>query len=408
MFSPAFAQTGARGGSTESDRVFRTVIDGVNVNLWLPKGVKTLRAAVVFPSDPRVGAENLSWIETCRPLAAAQIGMELQDMNRNSRETILKNALLATLTQFAGESGHPELITAPLFFTGMSRGGVWSASLAKMMPQRTLGYANVCGWVQDPEPAALHTVPALFVLGSVEDDFHMLKNISTEYDPARRRGAQWTLALQWELAHEFGIAYTLAIPFFEWTVRARLSGDRRNAGPVLKTLREQDGWLGDRGTWDGNFAVIAPWAKYTKDRSAAVWLPNQYLACVWRALQSRDAPLRLDAAVGDGTERLLPRGSGKPRRLVVSHSASVTLEAILSPTVSAAPLIKSVQFFDGDRAIGKAVPVPPWRTTWKPSTAGAHAVYICYQGPDGREGVSPPARNAFCPAVRGQPSGPFS
>jgi hypothetical protein len=91
----------------------------------------------------------------------------------------------------------------------------------------------------------------------------MLNSIPEQYDPGRKQGALWTLAMQWGAAHDWNNANALVVPFLEAMMRARVP---QNAslldGPVkLNELKEADGWLGDRGTWEGNLATIAPWGK---------------------------------------------------------------------------------------------------------------------------------------------------
>jgi hypothetical protein len=125
------------------DTIFRTVIDGVEINMWIPANVKILRGAIVDPANPRVGGDpnNPSvsvWEETFRNLDCGHIGMILQNMNRGNRPTILHKALLAALKEFVGKSGHPEIEHMPLCFLGMSRGGGWSVSTAFKMPDRAV------------------------------------------------------------------------------------------------------------------------------------------------------------------------------------------------------------------------------------------------------------------------------
>jgi hypothetical protein len=110
----------------DEDAILHTMIDGVDINLWIPDGVKTLRGVWVDPANAQVGGDpkdpsSAVWEETCRNLDCGRVGMILQDMNRNNRPTILQKALLAALKEFAAKSGHPELEQMPLCFSGMIR-----------------------------------------------------------------------------------------------------------------------------------------------------------------------------------------------------------------------------------------------------------------------------------------------
>jgi len=382
------------GGATaraEDDAILRTAVDGVEVNLWMPGGVKVLRGAFVDPANAKVGndAEDASanvWEETCRNLDCGHVGMMLQNMNRGNRPTILQKALVAALKEFAAKSGHPEIEHMPLAFSGMSKGGGWSASTAFRMPERAVAYANVVGWVADSKGTdAQLQVPGLFIIGSVPDDFKMLDAIPKDYDPGRQRGAPWSLALQWGAGHDWNNASALVLPYLDAMFRARVPADASAAGgPVtLKPLRLEDGWLGDRVTWDSPWATVAPWSEYKGDRAAAVWLPNPAIAFLWRAFESKDPPVRIDAATADGKVRL---PEGKKRRMVVEAGTTIVLEA----AVNARTDVRKVRFYAGDQVLGD-VAQAPWKTEWKNASPGPHGVFAAWESASGKEGVSNPA-----------------
>ena len=374
----------------EEDAILRTVTDGVEINMWIPAGVKVLRGAFVDPANARVGsdAEDPSaavWEETCRNLDCGHVGMILQNMSRNNRPTILQKALAAALKDFAGRSGHPEIEHMPLAFSGMSRGGGWSVSTAFRMPGRAVAYANVVGWVADSKGTDEQlAIPGLFIIGSVPDAFQMLDAVPKDYDPGRRRGAPWTLAIQWGAAHDWHNATALVLPYLDAMFRARVPADADAAGgPVtLKPVRLEDGWLGDRATWEGHFATIAPWSEYPGDRAAAVWLPNRALAFLWRAFESKDPPVRIDAASADAKVRL---PEGKKRRMVVEAGAAVVLEAV----VSAGTDVRTLRFYAGDQVLGE-VAQAPWRVAWKDAPSGPHGVFALWESASGKQGVSNP------------------
>jgi len=366
------------------DTVLSTTIDGVDIRMWIPEGVKVLRGAIANPADVSVGAGG-AWAEVFRNLDFGHVGMMLQNMNRGSRATIIRKALEAALKEFGAKSGHPEFETMPLVFGGMSKGGGWSRDVALAIPQRAVAYSNVCCWVADAEKAgeAGRKVPAVFVIGSVPDGFKMLDAIPAQYDPGRRAGALWMLALQWGAAHDYHNANALAMPFLEAMIRARLPRETPAAGPVkLAELKEDDGWLGDRATWEGHWATIAPWAEYQGDKAAAVWLPNRAIACVWRAFVSKDPPVRLDVSTADGAVKL---PAGPKRQMVVESGAAMVLEAVATEGTG----VKKVQFYDGDALIGEAVR-GPWQATWKNPPSGAHGVFAVWYSADDKPAASNP------------------
>jgi hypothetical protein len=375
----------------EEDAILRTTVDGVEINIWIPADVNPLRGAVVDPANAKVGSDpaNLStavWEEAFRNLDCAHVGMILQNMNRNNRPTILHKALVAALKEFAQKSGHSEIEHMPLCFSGMSRGGGWSVSTAFRMPERAVAYANVVGWVADSKGTDEQlAVPGLFVIGSVVDGFKMLDAIPKDYDPGRRRGAPWTLALQWGAAHDWNNAGTLVMPFLDAMFRARVPADATAAGaPVkLKPVRQEDGWLGDRSTLDGHFPTVAPWGEYKGDKAAAVWLPNRAIAYLWRAFESKDPPVRIEAATADGRSRL---PDDKKRQMVADVGAALVLEAVVGEGAD----VRKVQFYAGDQLLGE-VTKAPWKVTWNGASPGPHGVFAQWESASGKHGVSNPA-----------------
>jgi len=216
---------------------------------------------------------------------------------RNNRPNTLKKVIAAALQEFAVKTSHSELVDAPLAFGGMSKGGGWSAELGQFYAGRTIAFNNVCGWVGKPDKDL--SMPAVVVIGGVPDGFKMLDAIATQYEPARKGGAPWCLALQWGNAHDYGNANALAVPFLDAVIAARLP---QKVDPVvrpakLKPMRLEDGWLGDRSTWETHYATIAKYADYRGDKAAASWLPNRYVAYTWRSFVSQSPPVQIAQAV---------------------------------------------------------------------------------------------------------------
>lgn len=367
------------------DQTLSTVIDGVEIALLLPGGVKVFRGAVVNPADKEI-VRNGPWVETFRNLDMAVMGL-LIDRKRNNRPTILRQAMLKAWQDFGRQTGHPEFEHMPLCFGGFSAGGGWSATIAQALPERAVGYHDVCCWIPDSGKPQCLKQPAMLIIGSVPDDFKMLEAIPAKYDPARRSGALWTLALAWGCAHDYGNANALGMPFLDAVVRARVPADAAaDKGPVqLNELKEEDGWLGDRGTWETNLATIAPWAEYKGDKAAATWLPNRYLAYTWRAFVSQDAPVVLNAVTADGRMKLPECGEKVKRAMITDHGTEVVLDA--APRTGTD--LKRAVFYDGDVELGAAAQAP-WKLSWKGAVSGPHAVYAQYELTDGRVGVSSP------------------
>jgi hypothetical protein len=367
------------------DTVLHTNIDRTDVSLFLPDGLKVVCGVLINPADTSVGA-GTAWGESCRHWGMAQLGLMLENVDkRNNRPNTLKKVIAASLREFAARTSHPEIIDAPLAFGGMSKGGGWSAELGQFYAERTIAFNNVCGWVGRPDQDL--SMPAVIVIGGIADGFKMLGAIGSQYEPARNRGAPWCLALQWGNAHNYGNANALALPFLDAVIAARVPRTvDRAAGPVkLKPMRLEDGWLGDRGTWESNQATVAPYAGYQGDKRTAAWLPNRYVAFVWRSFVSKDPPVQIVAATLDGKLAIEDFRPTDKRFLIVGRDEAVRLQARARGTGK----IRSVALFDGDNKLGEATG-PEFSLTWSHIPAGPRAVFAEYVTADGAHGLSNP------------------
>ncbi len=382
----ASAHAGESPAPAGGDAVLGAVIDGVDVKIFIPEDAKVVRGAIVHAAHYTMNPQD-RWAETCRRLSFAHVALNI-DLKTTNRPTKLRKALDEGLRKFAAESGHAELVNLPLAGTGHSAGGMVSATLLKT-PERTLTNAVSCGWIADPEkmtPEA-QAVPFVFTLGAIPDDFKMLPGIEANFIPARKKGLPWGLAVQWGIAHDFGNSATLFVPWMIAVAEARIpkDWDPRSGPPKLRAMRQEDGWLGDRASVEGNFATVAAWADYRGDKSLATWLPSRAVACVWRAIMSKDPPVVLEAAAADGTAL----GAWNPkaeRGMMVNPGA----EIVLSAGVREGAAVSKVEFFDGDLLLGAATQAP-WKFVWKNAAQGPHAVFGQWTGPDKKPGVTSPA-----------------
>lgn len=354
----------APGLTHAQDRVVRSEIDGVELRLWVPANTPQLRGLIVNPADVNVGSG--AWAETMRPLGFGHVGFLIKDIKRNNRPRINHAALEKALAEWAVSEKHPELTQVPLLFSGMSKGGGWSSDLAMRMPARTLAYANVCGWVTKYELAVNAKgvdVPGIFVIGGVPDGFKMLDAIPAQYDPARKADAPWTLAIQWGVAHDYANANTVVLPFLQSLVRSRLADDGS-----LRPVDLKAGWLGDRIQWETGIATIAPYAEYKQDKTAAVWLPDAYVAHAWRAFVAKDPTVKIIA------EGLPDKGK---RTMIVAAGTTIAFQT----QIKDGSIATDIRICDGDRTVD---------ATWVADAPGAHSIYAAFINAEGKSCVSNP------------------
>jgi hypothetical protein len=251
-------------------------LDEVPLSLWIPDGVPVVRGAVMNPFNLKAVTQS-HWQEACRLWGFALIGANYFAVKNQEFPTTLQ----AALKEFAAKTGRKELEHVPLCFVGMSAGAGMSMHFARAMPDRTIAVGPVCLEV-GPDTAETRGIPIVTVFG--DKDMQQMPQLAAKLPVQRKEGARWAIAVQWGRGHEFAAANNIVIPLFDHAICRRYpAGVTPAAGPVkLVDIPENEGWLGDRGTWETNFAAIASFAAFQGDKGQACWLADEYLACVWR------------------------------------------------------------------------------------------------------------------------------
>ena len=231
-------------------------------------------------------------------------------------------------------------------------------------------------------------MPMLFTLGAIPDAFKMLPGIEGRFVPARREGLAWGLGLQWGCAHDFANSATMFIPWCEAIAAMRLPKyPPRSGGPVkLRDVKLADGWLGQSPKIETTLATVAPYNEYEGDKTKTVWLPSRSVAFIWRAIQSKDPPVVLQASSSDGSTKLPKANPKSERQMTTAPGASITLRAIVRKGCS----ISKIEYYDGDRPIGEATKAP-WSFEWTQAPAGLRPVWAMWTSSEGKKGVSNPA-----------------
>jgi len=362
------------------DRVVHLEKAGAKAMFVLPGGVEHCRGVIVHVANMK-REPSPRWTEIARSLDLGHLVLSI-DMKQNNRPRKLRDALDPVLARVAETLGRPEIATAPIASTGHSAGGMGLPALSPLA-DRFITAANDCSWAHNYEKnPEVKAVPLLFIIGSLPDGFKMLEAIPRDYDPGRRLGALATLGFEWDKAHSFGNAGTLMAAWFQSVVPLRLPAE----GTALQAIAEDAGWLGDRATWEGHDARIAPFADYEGDRGAAVWLPDGAFAHVWRAFQSKNPPVQLSAASANGEIRLPSFKASTAHEMEVPAGSGLTLGL----EIRQATAIASVRYFLRDQVLGTGE-AEPWTLEWKNVPPGAHVVFAEIVTADGQRIVTHPA-----------------
>lgn len=317
--------------------------DKLRVAVWIPPGVKTVRGAVVNPFA-RDEPPQKHWMAACAHWHFVLVGTDFDGVKKDEYDL-----LLAGLKELAKSSGHAELNTIPLCFTGMSRGGGMSMQLAERWADRTLATAPVCLEVGPTTPAG-RALPAITLFG--EKDGQQMKLLRAKLPEARTQDAQWAIAVQWNRRHEFGQANNLTFVLFDEALRLRT--------PALKTLAVEDGWLGDVATWnkDGVRPKVFAAKGFMGDKSDTAWFPSERVARTWQAFvaSSRDVTITAPAGLGD-KQAFVPHRADKP--------ITVTLAIKGTPG--------KVELWSGEKRLAEKT-ASPWNFEVK-LPAGIHPLY---------------------------------
>jgi hypothetical protein len=162
-----------------------------------------------------------------------------------------RELLMVMLRTLATESGHRELVEAPLFFWGHSAAAELAASLAGVFPDRAVAVVCYQGFPLQREsrgPSQLRRIPMLFLLqrgaGAVVAEIIFKEGRST--------GAPWTFAVDPDSSnHGAETAFAKSTPFMiSWMTAVlgqRLPSDRTTLRGITAVTTEQD-WFPDEST----------------------------------------------------------------------------------------------------------------------------------------------------------------
>jgi pimeloyl-ACP methyl ester carboxylesterase len=229
--------------------------------------------------------QSPEWSKLSESLDAALLGAHFSSISSGglagTDDDGRADALLALLQRFAQDSGHQELIDAPLLFWGFSAGGFYSTAFAARFPDRTLGFVR---YETPPalgaEFAVVSKIPALLISGGKEANPLNAPSAQALWNRGRAAGAPWTLAIDPDARHGEGPphpylnkANALMVPWIAAVIRQRLSTD---GTATLRPVSNASAWMGNIQT-----AEVAPFGKLSEPQTNANWFPDEASARGW-------------------------------------------------------------------------------------------------------------------------------
>ncbi|MBS0632841.1 MAG: hypothetical protein JSS11_13075 [Verrucomicrobia bacterium] len=173
-------------------------------------------------------------------------------------------ALLNALAALGQQSGHPEFEKVPLFVMGLSAGGEFSYNFACFCPERVAAFvSNKGGGFIIPPTDAVRAIPGLFIAGAKDQRYRAASR--KFYEPNRKLGARWCLAIESKCGHNTANANDLALPFFAAVLASFDRPAAERTGIVLDLDQKK---------------LIAPGIP-PATASLTFWFPDQSLIAVW-------------------------------------------------------------------------------------------------------------------------------
>src|SRR5882724_3545076 len=280
---------------------------GVTYTMWIPDGVKTLRGVIVHQHGAGIpaaksgasAAYDLHWQALAKKWDCALLGPSYHvltdktddspggaqlwfDPRRGSEKTFLKS-----LTDFAVQSGHPEIETVPWVLWGHSGGAVWCDAMTILHPDRVAAIYLRSGsailfrkrWgVGFPElqiPDAVYAIPYMSNPGVMERGNNVGNAALATFREYRAKGAPIGFAPDPLTGHWCGNSRYFSIPFLDACMAMRLP-EEGSKDQTLKPIDMSKAWL---ASLSGNEAQ--PAANFKGNLNEAIWLPNETVAKDW-------------------------------------------------------------------------------------------------------------------------------
>ncbi len=256
--------------------------------LWLPPQVSGIRGVILTAQGRLSQLSGDSTIrKACKEAELGIVGCMNLDGNFAVADTQYINNAMAS---FALQARLPELKNVPFASYGTSVGGIFAWEVSFAYPNRFFGiiednaiWTKIPAWATQPNQAL--QVPFLVSRGAVEpvQDKHWVSRDSVL--ALRALGAPANMILHAGCGH-FSWTNREAKFMARWlknAVEARIPGGAyaRLEKPVLKTINENAGWLGDTTFTSANLE-IASYDQFSGNKAKAFWFFDEELATFWK------------------------------------------------------------------------------------------------------------------------------
>ncbi len=276
-------------------------------SLWLPDGVKRVRALFLFTTYGCWGdfAAGPQIRDLARDLQCGVVLSEFYPLvDKDAKDATQMLTILQTL---AARSGHPEVANAPLFVFSHSNSTPGMAKFASLAPTRIVGWvAMKSAYGEQFAQPELYRIPGMVVSGEADTSYFQ-NQLETVRKLRREHGALMHMLVEadgghWPEGGLTGPTYQIVMAFLKnvFYLRVPADSDATLAPIKLNEVVEADGWLGQNvvgkripdggpGKWKWEqptdvkrLLEIAPYADFPGDARNASWLPSADYARKWQ------------------------------------------------------------------------------------------------------------------------------
>jgi len=279
---------------------FRTEVKAQHAffHLWLPPHTTVLRGIFGFTYHGCGGpfAERADMRYLAASLDCAIVGLGGETTKRGFTPS---RVLFEALEDLGRQSGHAELVNAPIFTFGHSNGTGFSAGFASQEPARAIGWvafksANGGQFSLPP----IYGIPGL-VLSGERDKSYFNNQLETVETLRSEHAALMGMIVEPGAGHgpNRDKSYKICQAFMRNVFRLRVpvDADPRDGPVQLTALSPDSGWLGRnwaKSVGGGQRLPAAAHAQFEGDADRASWLPNADFARCWQQFsETGDLPV---------------------------------------------------------------------------------------------------------------------
>jgi hypothetical protein len=371
---------------------FRAIDD--RVHLYLPNAAEPVRGVFVcyvfHSSDPRELARlwNFALVTIPWPF---EYDLGVND-KRNGRYKAGHTSqdmglLLRYLDAAAKETNHPELATVPLIGWLGQNGSHLCADLYKRAPERVLAWSDSFPNRLRQFPELTAAVPFPFAWEISKAELKGLQRVAKDNEaPLQDLSCR---ANTYGFEHGIYSKYNFFAAYLDRCIKLRLPEVMPEPGqPVkLKPVVRDAGWVGD-------FDPISEWnpiaraeSQDSKSFKYPVWLPDEYAAWMWRSYHSANPGVKLTGPIVEYSKH---DGKWGGPRCGLGYGGYLSSSDGVSFSAAAPGDIAAVEFFTGNKPLGKAISAP-WQIEDVKLEPGLHALIAVGLKKDGTKVCSRPA-----------------